>query len=221
VAGNKQYFHYDHIGNLVQTVNTSGEVIGDLFYTPYGEPLGGTMDQIDQYQPFGFSTKRSDFASGLVYFGYRFYVPYMERWLNRDPIGIDGGLNIYGYVENNPLIYVDPDGLRYRPSRGLGGGGTNSGAGGRYGQTIGNGYYNSNGRYVPPSIPVYRPPIKPLNISNILSNPNNNRKLEILRRSMELYGHSMEDKIKSQIKCQLDPFLCKNDESNNYCPKGN
>jgi RHS repeat-associated protein len=112
VADNKQYFHYDHIGNLVQTVNASGEVTGDLFYIPYGEPIGGTMDQIDQHQPFGFSTKRSDFASGLVYFGYRFYVPYMERWLNRDPIGTDGGLNIYGYVENNPLIYVDPDGLR-------------------------------------------------------------------------------------------------------------
>ena len=109
---NKQYFHYDHIGNLVQTVKASGEVIGDLFYTPYGEPLGGTINQIDRNQPFGFSTKRSDFASGLVYFGYRFYVPYMERWLNRDPIGIDGGLNIYGYVENNPLIYTDPWGLR-------------------------------------------------------------------------------------------------------------
>lgn len=79
VGNNKQYFHYDHIGNLVQTVNASGEVTGDLFYTPYGEPIGGTMDQIDQHQPFGFSTKRSDFASGLVYFGYRFYVPYMER----------------------------------------------------------------------------------------------------------------------------------------------
>jgi hypothetical protein len=72
---NKQYFHYDHIGNLVQTVNASRDVTGDLFYTPYGEPLGGTTDQIDRHQPFGFSTKRSNFASGLVYFGYRFYVP--------------------------------------------------------------------------------------------------------------------------------------------------
>ena len=111
----KQYFHYDHIGNLVQTVNASGQVTGDLFYTPFGEPIGGTIHKIDHNQPFGFSTKRGDFASGLLYFGYRFYVPHMERWLNRDPIGIDGGLNIYGYLEQNPIMYVDPNGFRPVP----------------------------------------------------------------------------------------------------------
>ena len=112
MGADKQYFHYDHIGNLVQTVNASGQVTGDLFYTPFGEPMGETSNQIDHNQPFGFSTKRSDFASGLLYFGYRFYVPHMERWLNRDPIGINGGLNLYGYVEGNSVNFVDPDGLR-------------------------------------------------------------------------------------------------------------
>jgi len=52
-----------------------------------------------------------NFKSGLLYFGYRFYVPHMERWLNRDPIGTNGGLNIYAYVEQNPIMYVDPKGL--------------------------------------------------------------------------------------------------------------
>ena len=115
VSSDKSYFHYDHIGNLVQTVNASGQVTGDLFYTPFGEPMGETSNQIDHNQPFGFSTKRGDFASGLLYFGYRFYVPHMERWLNRDPIGIDGGLNIYGYLEQNPIMYVDPNGFRPVP----------------------------------------------------------------------------------------------------------
>jgi RHS repeat-associated protein len=62
-------------------------------------------------QPFGFSTKRSDFASGLVYFGYRFYVPHLGRWLNRDPLQEEGGINLYAYVKGDPLGYVDPDGL--------------------------------------------------------------------------------------------------------------
>ena len=132
VGSDKQYFHYDHIGNLVQIVNASGQVAGDLFYTPFGEPMGETINQIDHNQPFGFSTKRADFASGLLYFGYGFYVPHMERWLNWDPIGINGGLNIYAYVGNNSLTYFDPDGLK--SSFGVGGqiGSTTVGISGGY-----------------------------------------------------------------------------------------
>ena len=60
------------------------------------------------------STKRSDFKSGLVYFGYRFYVPHLGRWLNRDLLQEHGGIKLYGYVHGDPLGYVDPDGrVRY------------------------------------------------------------------------------------------------------------
>ncbi|TKG44812.1 RHS repeat-associated core domain-containing protein, partial [Vibrio tasmaniensis] len=40
------------------------------------------------------STKRSDFTSGIVYFGYRFYIPSLGRWLNRDPLQEQGGINL-------------------------------------------------------------------------------------------------------------------------------
>ncbi|MEZ9549281.1 MULTISPECIES: RHS repeat-associated core domain-containing protein, partial [Vibrio] len=77
-------------------------------------------------QPFGMSTKRSDFESGLVYFGYRFYMPNLGRWLNRDPLQEQGGINLYAYVDGDPLGYVDPDGrfsvtVSYYPG-GVGGG---------------------------------------------------------------------------------------------------
>lgn len=62
-------------------------------------------------QPFGYSTKRSDFESGLVYFGYRFYSPYQQRWLNRDPLQEQGGINLYEYIYGNPINLVDPNGL--------------------------------------------------------------------------------------------------------------
>jgi RHS repeat-associated protein len=65
----------------------------------------GTLEQ-----PFQFSTKRYDAGTGLNYYGYRFYAPAIERWLNRDPIGEAGGINLYGFVLNDPVNWVDPEG---------------------------------------------------------------------------------------------------------------
>ncbi|WP_068716752.1 RHS repeat-associated core domain-containing protein [Vibrio tritonius] len=75
-------------------------------HSPYGAISGDDLS----VQPFGMSTKRGDFESGLVYFGFRFYVPHLGRWLNRDPLQEQGGINLYGYVNGDPLGYVDPDG---------------------------------------------------------------------------------------------------------------
>jgi len=49
--------------------------------------------------------------SGLYLTHYRFYDPKTTRWLNRDPIGYAGGLNLYGYVGNNPINLTDLSGL--------------------------------------------------------------------------------------------------------------
>jgi RHS repeat-associated protein len=48
---------------------------------------------------------------GLVHVGARWYEPATGRFIQRDPIGIQGGLNVYGYVENSPLDSIDPEGL--------------------------------------------------------------------------------------------------------------
>ncbi|MEZ9187459.1 RHS repeat-associated core domain-containing protein, partial [Vibrio splendidus] len=97
---------YNHLGHVQKVLNSSGQVVESYQYTPYGKVEGGSFSE----QPFGYSTKRSDFASGLVYFGYRFYSPYQRRWLNRDPLQEQGGINLYAYVNGDPLGYVDPDG---------------------------------------------------------------------------------------------------------------
>jgi RHS repeat-associated protein len=59
---------------------------------------------------YRFSTKYFDFETELYYYGYRFYSPGLHRWLNRDPIEENGGLNLYGFCKNDPVNYMDPKG---------------------------------------------------------------------------------------------------------------
>jgi RHS repeat-associated protein len=61
--------------------------------------------------PFRFSTKYQDDETGLLYYGYRYYNSSTGRWLSRDPIGEQGSLNLYLFVNNAPLTYFDPYGL--------------------------------------------------------------------------------------------------------------
>ena len=50
-------------------------------------------------------------ASGVSFYGYRYYKPELGRWINRDPIGEEGGLNVYGFVQNRATIAYDHLGL--------------------------------------------------------------------------------------------------------------
>ena len=52
-------------------------------------------------------------VSGMRYYGYRFYDPQTGRWLNRDPLEEDGGVNLYGFVGNDAIDYIDRLGLQY------------------------------------------------------------------------------------------------------------
>jgi len=60
---------------------------------------------------FAFSTKQASTGTGLTDFGYRWYDPKTGRWTQRDPIGVAGAPNVYMYVFNDPMNYVDPEGL--------------------------------------------------------------------------------------------------------------
>lgn len=55
----------------------------------------------------------SDNASGLYLLGHRYYDPGAGRFLNRDPIGYNGGINLYAYCGNNPINRADPSGNDY------------------------------------------------------------------------------------------------------------
>ena len=57
-----------------------------------------------------FTGKEFDADSNLYYYGARYYDPYIGRFTQRDPVG--DGVNWYAYTYNNPLRFIDPDGLR-------------------------------------------------------------------------------------------------------------
>ncbi|MCG8430499.1 MAG: RHS repeat-associated core domain-containing protein [Candidatus Omnitrophica bacterium] len=62
-------------------------------------------------------------ADDLLYMRARYYKPSIGRFINKDPIGLRGGINLYGYVGGNPIRFVDPLGLVTWPYSGKGWGG--------------------------------------------------------------------------------------------------
>jgi RHS repeat-associated protein len=108
-GGQDYAYLYDGKGNVAAVLDASQAVVAAYRYAPFGKLLAktGTLEQ-----PFGFSTKRYDPDTGLVYYGHRYYSPAIGRWTTRDPLGEAGGMNLYAFVGNSPVNWVDPFGLQ-------------------------------------------------------------------------------------------------------------
>ena len=76
------------------------------FEGPFGEVIRAT-GPMAKANPFRFSTKYQDDETDLLYYGYRYYNASTGRWNSRDPLGEPGGLNIFGFIANDPLNYWD------------------------------------------------------------------------------------------------------------------
>ncbi len=110
---------YDFNGNVINYVEINrGEGLTHTFdYDAFGREL--TQDTLipsgdtspPESLPIKFSTKYHDEETGLAYYGYRYYNPEMGRWVNRDPIGERGGINLYGMVGNDAVNRWDYLGL--------------------------------------------------------------------------------------------------------------
>jgi RHS repeat-associated protein len=111
VGNGAQFVGYDGNGNVVALVNTTnGAATANYEYGPFGEELrmsGATA----KLNPIRFSSKYDDDESDFLYYGYRYYNPSNGRWLSKDPMQEQGGLNIYGFVGNQPNNQIDVLGL--------------------------------------------------------------------------------------------------------------
>jgi RHS repeat-associated protein len=106
------FYHGDAGGNITAIIDGYRNVVARYHYDPFGNLLGlsGPLASANLYR---FSSKEWHANSGLYYYGFRFYEPSLQRWLNRDPIGEGGGCNLYGFVGNSPLRFGDPYGLNW------------------------------------------------------------------------------------------------------------
>lgn len=110
-SGNQYWYHYDHIGNTLALSDISGNLINKYAYDPFGR-LAGMEETVSN--PFRFVGQFGvmDEGDNLFYMRARYYDPAIGRFINKDPIGLLGGLNMYAYVGNNPIKLIDPLGLQ-------------------------------------------------------------------------------------------------------------
>jgi len=107
---NTHFTCFDGNGNVMGLVNSADKSVSARYeYGPFGEPIRVT-GPLAQTNPFRFSTKFTDEETGLVYYGYRYYAPTLGRWINRDPLEEQGGLNLYALVSNAAPNTFDIDG---------------------------------------------------------------------------------------------------------------
>ncbi|HEY9171725.1 MAG TPA: RHS repeat-associated core domain-containing protein, partial [Verrucomicrobiae bacterium] len=103
-------YHADGNGNVTYLVDSSQGLAASYRYDAYGNTLAasGSLATANGYR---FSSKEIHVLTGLYYYGYRWYAPDLQRWVNQDPIGELGGINLYAMVANNPVSRYDANGL--------------------------------------------------------------------------------------------------------------
>lgn len=106
------FYHSDACGDITALIDRYQTLDARYLYDPFGNLLNasGPLAGANTYR---FSSKELDPNSGLYYFGERFYDPNLQRFINRDPSGENGGINLYAFTGNNPVNSVDPDGLSW------------------------------------------------------------------------------------------------------------
>lgn len=99
---------YDGSGNVTEYIDITGTTIAHFQYDAFGNVTNPiTNTSTTDSLKYGFSTKPANPTTGLYYYGYRWYDPNTGRWISRDPSEEEGGLNLFGFVDNDGVGKYD------------------------------------------------------------------------------------------------------------------
>ncbi len=105
------FYHPDHLGSSSFITNLDGEVVQHIEYVPFGEVFIEERNSVWN-TPYLFNAKEFDEETGLYYYGARYYEPRLSLWLSTDPAQEKTlHLTTYNFSQNNPINYIDADGL--------------------------------------------------------------------------------------------------------------
>jgi len=105
------FYVFDERGNAVERLDQNGVIQDTHAFRAYGSEYTSAPTNGD---PWGYGAQRgyyTDRETGFIYCTFRYYDPTLGRWMNRDPSGYAGGLNLYAYCDGNPVMESDPLGL--------------------------------------------------------------------------------------------------------------
>jgi RHS repeat-associated protein len=97
---------YDANGNIEQLIDGGASVVAAYIYDPFGNVTKMAGAEAGQNQ-WRFSAKPVEAGTGWLYYGFRYYQPETGRWASRDPIEERGGVNLYGFISNDPANKSD------------------------------------------------------------------------------------------------------------------
>ncbi|MYY08029.1 sugar-binding protein [Streptomyces sp. SID4919] len=101
--------HTGHSGSVAVELDADGEVVSYEEYHPYGTTAVAFWRGGAPPKRYRYSGKERD-ATGLYYYGDRYYAPWLCRWISPDPGGVADGPDLYVFVQGNPVSFKDPDG---------------------------------------------------------------------------------------------------------------
>ncbi len=101
------YYHADGIGSVTALTDANRSTVQRYSYDSFGK----LTPQTSFKNSYTFTGREYDPQTGLYYYRARYYDPVEGRFISKDPIGYTGGINVFAYVQNNPVNRTDPAGL--------------------------------------------------------------------------------------------------------------